>query len=204
MFYTVPSRQYFTHTLLRQKSQDVSNTLMSQLQQAQAVSLTIDLWSNRQMKGFIGIAGHFVLDWTMHSEMLSCSRFRGHHTVENIAQQVEETLACFNIGEKITNMITDNASNMVKAFTLPGFEEPEDSSPGSDDPDSETEDCSKPQDITVDDIPSDAAEHDMCFAHTQQPVIKDGLRQAGPITKVLGKASNTVSHVCCSIHITRQ
>ena len=30
--YTVPSRQYFTHTLLRQKSQDVSSALKSQLQ----------------------------------------------------------------------------------------------------------------------------------------------------------------------------
>ncbi len=88
----------------------------------------------------------------------------------------------------------------MKAFTLPGFEEPEDSSPGSDDLESETEYCSKPQDITVDDIPSYAAEQDTCFAYTLQLVIKDGLRQAGPITKVLGKASNIVSHVRRSIH----
>ncbi len=100
--YTVPSRQYFTHALLRQKSQYVTSALRSQLQQAQAVSLTIDLWSNRQIKGFIGITGHFVLDWTMHSVMLSCSRFCRRHTAENIAQQVEETLSCIDIGDKIT------------------------------------------------------------------------------------------------------
>ena len=79
----------------------------------QAVSLTIDLSSNRQMRGLIGITGHSVLDWTMHSVMLSCSRFRGHHTAENVAQQVQKTLACFDIGDKIT----DSAPNMVKAFT---------------------------------------------------------------------------------------
>ncbi len=79
---------------------------------------------------------------------------------------------------------------MVTAFTLPGCEEPEDSSPGCDDPYSETEDCSKPLDIT---------EHDTtCFAHTL--VIKDGLRYASPISKVLGKASGIVSDVRRSIH----
>ena len=44
---------------------------------------------------------------------------------------------------------------------------------------------------------SDALEsgHNACFAHTLQLVIKDGLKEAGAIKKVLAKAANIVSHV---------
>jgi len=38
-------------------------------------------------------------------------------------------------------------------------------------------------------------EHDPCFAHTLQLVVKDGLTQAGSITKVLSKAAHIVSFI---------
>ena len=66
----------------------------------------------------------------MHYVRLSCSRFRGRQSAENIAQQVEETLACFDISDKVTTIITDSALDMVAGVTLPGLEEPEDSSSG--------------------------------------------------------------------------
>ena len=53
---------------------------------------------------------------------LACSRFRGSHTAEAIAEQLENTTAFFGISNKISHIITDNASNMIKAFSLPGFE----------------------------------------------------------------------------------
>lgn len=194
--YTLPSRRHFTSTLLHQKTQEVNTAVKSQLQQAKSVCLTIDLWSSRQMRGFIGITGHYILDWTMKSVMLACSRFRGRHTAENISQQVDETLACFDIAEKVTNIVTDNASNMIKAFSLPGFET-EDTDKDFD------EDCemdeAEPQDITDDSV---TTEHVPCFAHTLQLVIKDGMKQAGPINSVLSKAANIVSHVRRSTHAT--
>ncbi|MGH0133638.1 UNVERIFIED_CONTAM: hypothetical protein FKN15_056141 [Acipenser sinensis] len=57
----------------------------------------------------------FILDWKLYDVLLSSKRFKGHHTRENISVAFEET---------ITNVITDKASNMKKAyFRLPGFEE---------------------------------------------------------------------------------
>ena len=50
--------------------------------------------------------------------MLACKRFTGRHRAENIRQQYEETVASFDIAEKITNIVTDNASNMTKASAL--------------------------------------------------------------------------------------
>ena len=40
-----------------------------------------------------------------------------------------------------------------------------------------------------------STEHDPCFAHTIQLVVKDGLKDAGQLNKVLGKVSNLVAHV---------
>jgi hypothetical protein len=70
------------------------------------------------MKGFPGITGHYILDWCMESIMVSCKRFKGQYCAENIRQEYE-AVACYNIAKKITNIVTDNATNMTKA--LPGF-----------------------------------------------------------------------------------
>ena len=53
----------------------------------------------------------------MQSIMLCCKRFRGQHTEENIAQYYEEVISTFNIVGKVTTVVTDNASNVVKAST---------------------------------------------------------------------------------------
>ena len=65
---------------------------------------------------FLGFTGHFIVDWTLKSVMIACKRFTGKHTSENIQQVYEETIASFDIAEKKDSVISDNASNLVKAF----------------------------------------------------------------------------------------
>ena len=81
--YQLPSRKHLSSKLLHDKSTEVQNDLKRQLQKAESVCLTIDLWSSRQMRGFLGITGHFILDWTMKSVMICFKRFKGKHTAEN-------------------------------------------------------------------------------------------------------------------------
>ena len=75
------------------------------------------------MKSFIGVTGHFTLDWAMKSVMLVCKCVKGRHTSENIHLEYEEIVANFYIAGKISHIVTDNAANMMKAFNfeLPGF-----------------------------------------------------------------------------------
>lgn len=196
--YTVPSRKHLSDNLLKDTCKDINDSVISKLRQAQNVCLTIDLWSNRQMRGFIGITAHFILDWTMQSAMLACKRFKGRHTAENILQQYEETVASFDVAQKTTDVVTDNASNMTKAFSLPGYEaDVSDSEGETDDEDSLTEDLAVASDV-CDFLP----EHHPCFAHTLNLVVKDGLKNAGQLSKVIQKASKVVSYVRKSIHAT--
>ena len=116
--YQVPSRKHLTSKLLPLKTSDVQKDLrlIARLKQADKICATIDLWSSRQMRSYYGVTGHFILDWTLHSVMLACSRFRGSHTAEANAEQFKNTTAIFGISNKISHIVTDNASNMIKAF----------------------------------------------------------------------------------------
>ncbi|VDI47048.1 Hypothetical predicted protein [Mytilus galloprovincialis] len=93
--YQVPSRKHLSSKLLHEKSVEIKNNLVNTLKRAESVCLTIDLWSSRQMRGFLGITGHFILDWAMKSVMICCKRFKGRHTAESIRSEYEEVVTSF-------------------------------------------------------------------------------------------------------------
>ena len=74
---------------------------------------------------------------------------------------------------------------MVAAFALPGF-----SSLSVE----EDEDLVETKEFLSEEMVL-STENDPCFAHTIQLVVKDGLKDAGPLNKVLGKVPSLVSHV---------
>ena len=111
----------------------------------------------------------------------------------NLLLQFSTTAATYDLNDMISHIVTDNAANMLKAFSLPGFETTVTNETWSDDDDDEDDD------VTT------AVSDDSLFeyvAHTLQLVIKDGFQQAGTINKVLVKASAVVSHVRKSMHAT--
>ena len=103
--FLVPSRKHLSYTLLESKNKAITAKVKDHLHQAKSVALTLDLWSNRQMRAFIGISCHFISDsWSMQSIMLCCKRIRGQHTEENIAQYYEEVISTFNIVGKLLQL----------------------------------------------------------------------------------------------------
>ena len=187
--FSMPSRKHLSSNLLPSVCYSVETQLKMQMRQAQDICLTVDIWSSCDMRSFMGITGHFILDYTMHSVMLACRRFTGSHTGEKTLEQFQETLVHFNISEKFTHVITDNAANMVKAFTLPGMEAL------AEQPDED--EVQDEDDITVvstEELDYLPPQRSPCFAHTLQLVVKDGLEQAGSLKQVIAKVSKLVSH----------
>ena len=43
----------------------------------QNVSVTIDIWTDRTIKSYIGITAHYVEDWTLRTSLLACDYFAG-------------------------------------------------------------------------------------------------------------------------------
>lgn len=203
--YQLPSRKHLSTILLKKKYSEIRSDVVHRLESTPSINLTMVLWSNRQMRSFVGITGHFVSDaWKMESVMLSCNRVTSRHTAETIFQLYEDATHAFNINEKVLHIITDTASNMKKAFTsLPGYE-------GNSDDDSDVDSDSEDDlsDLQVQSL-KDVTEPDVsdllplegglnwigCFAHVLQLIVKDGLRSAGRMETVISKCSKLVSHV---------
>jgi len=190
--FQIPSRKHLSSKLIHEKAQEVRKILFENLKAADHICLTVDLWSNRAMKGFLGITAHYLLNWEMKSAMIACKRFKGRHTAENILHEYEECITSFDINDKIFCVISDNASNMVKAFNFP--------IPGYDDPNKQVDLNDDDLDEELTEIENPFPQHKRCYAHSLQLVIKDSFVECGQsIQKVIAKVSKIVSHVRKSI-----
>ena len=75
------------------------------------------------MRSFLGVTAHFIIDNTLHKTMQACKRFRGSHTPDNIYSTYQEMATEYNLSGRMSWIVTDNASNMLKSFALPGMED---------------------------------------------------------------------------------
>ena len=72
---------------------DQQESIRVNLRGASSVSATVDIWSDRRMRGFLGVTAH-TMDVSqsvvsLKSHLLSCSRFKGSHTGERISDAFE-------------------------------------------------------------------------------------------------------------------
>ena len=82
------------------------------------VCVTADIWSANN-KSYLGMTCHFIneINYNRYSYILACRRIKGNHTYLNIAKVINEIIQDFKIeNDKITHVVTDNASNFGKAF----------------------------------------------------------------------------------------
>ena len=184
--YSIPCLKTFIHTLLPQECQKVENIIRGILGLTDYCSITVDLWSNMQMRSYIGITCHLIdNNFQLHSFLLQCERFKGNHTAANISARVENVISTFNLKDKVEFIVTDNAANMVAAFNLPAF-----------DNDLIGEDEFK---LTVEEFEelSDyiyLTKHVRCFAHSLQLVIKHAFQKC-QVPEFLKKVNKIVSFI---------
>lgn len=154
------------------------------------------------MHSYLGITCHFLTEsLELKSLLLSCNRLYGRHIGEHILSEFDRIASTFNITDKIFQVVTDNASNMRKAFpTLPGFEL-EDIDSDSESESSRAEEVDEDNDVvdlsSMNEIETNSGKvyhHLSCFAHTIQLSVKDGINECRSLTNSLKKASRIVSH----------
>ena len=93
--------------------------VMKELQNAEWLSATADAWSSHK-RAFMGVTIHYVdpINFEMKSIALGVRRFKHAHTGDAIARLLLSMLNEFGIRKKVQNIVTDNAANMCKAFTV--------------------------------------------------------------------------------------
>ena len=78
--YTVPSRKHLSIQLIPKRFTDLFTKVVTLLKSAEQVCLTLDIWSNRQMRSYLGVTVHFMTEFRLMSATLACRRFSGSHT----------------------------------------------------------------------------------------------------------------------------
>ena len=174
-------------------------------------SLTLDVWSDRQMRSYFGITSHAIIDDKHRSFLLSFERFEGHHTADKLSAEFDRVIQLYDLNNKVVRLITDNASNNLAAFdnlVLPGFEEYFDEisddrcESNSDDESSGDDSFDQANELRTQEV-SDSIYHATlnptsedeflrlpCFCHCLQLVVNDGIKASGPALLSLKKVTN--------------
>lgn len=56
----------------------------------QTMSVTLDIWSDHTMRGFIGITAHYVGEGILRSGLLTCAHFKGTYMVFSCDESIPE------------------------------------------------------------------------------------------------------------------
>jgi len=205
--FSPPTRFQISSTLVPQMCTNIMDKVANFVESANYMSLTLDIWTDRRQHSFLGITAHAFQDCILKSALIMFSAFKGKYTGSAIAREVDKANTTFSLTAKVPYCLSDNASNMIKAFTvLNDSIVDEQMMQDVDDDDDDDIPLASYVNVVDDDSlwndldPDQAAEVDSsisklcptrlsCFAHSIQLVIKDGMANLTSARAVLAKCS---------------
>ncbi|XP_060557870.1 E3 SUMO-protein ligase ZBED1-like [Ruditapes philippinarum] len=118
--YVIPSKTYFSQTLIPELYQSVKSKVVESLSKSHTVALTTDGWTSRATESYITITScHINNDWELISHVLQTRAMPCSHTAENVAQVIREAITEWKLPQN-PPLVTDNAANMLAAARLLG------------------------------------------------------------------------------------
>uniref|UniRef100_A0A8C1X632 BED-type domain-containing protein n=1 Tax=Cyprinus carpio TaxID=7962 RepID=A0A8C1X632_CYPCA len=124
--YELPSRNFFMNNEIPKMHTETGETIKAELEGSGFYSCSTDLWTCRTMQSYMAVTAQdrFTqspagqLDWQIQSWCLGCAELNSDHTTESLSEAISEMLEeqwGFNLRDMAG--ITDNASNIIKAFS---------------------------------------------------------------------------------------
>ena len=88
-----PCTRRAMHSLLIKSKNKVEETIKNKLAQSQFVSITVDLWTDRRLRSFIGVTAHFINEsFEFETLVLACKNVIVRHTALNIKDEVDQII----------------------------------------------------------------------------------------------------------------
>lgn len=119
--FVMPSRRKVVNFI--NKAYSEKREVLRNKSSANAVSLTLDMWSDRRMRSYMGVTVHYLShDMQPESWLLDMSSFTGSHTGEKIGNHCASLVDDLSLRLKLSYIVTDNAANMLNTFkSMPEF-----------------------------------------------------------------------------------
>ena len=209
--YSLLSRRQIARDKLPKLYDKMIMRLKTLCDNAEYISVTLDVWTDRRLRSYIGITMHTFVDSQLKSYLLSLTPLKDRHTAEALLSEFERVIDYYHIEKKLVRLITDDAANNIKAFdeiSLPGFDvyfkndnlnnDNNNFLQIKDDNSYEKDDDNINDDIELtplaDDIIQSLSENLEllrlpCFAHILQLVVKDGIKHATNAAAALTKVA---------------
>jgi len=106
------------NTILPEMVKKVKITLEEKLNKAIHIILIVDLWSNKQMTGFCGLAAMVTYEnFERECFVIGLQRIYKRHTAENIKAVFEEIVNEYDFNKsKLKGIVSDEGSNLRRLF----------------------------------------------------------------------------------------
>ncbi|XP_018578649.1 zinc finger BED domain-containing protein 1-like, partial [Anoplophora glabripennis] len=116
--YKIPGRNSITK-LIDTKYEVLSLLIKNKLSEVENITLTTDVWTEiLNTVGFLGVTAHFYFDNKLNSIAIGVYELSENHTGDYLGNCLRTVCEEWNIPlEKITAVVTDNGSNIVKAVS---------------------------------------------------------------------------------------
>lgn len=117
--YVIPSRKTISQSLMPQMFEMTVERVKDTLKNVEAVCLTTDGWTSKTNQSFISVTAHFIdpkNETLISSVLLGCIDFDEKHTSDNLARFLRNLVEEWNLSNKLTAIITDNAANIKAAI----------------------------------------------------------------------------------------
>lgn len=93
--------------------------ISKELSAVPSVTLTTDCWSSRAMQSYITVTAHIIDDnWNTKAFTLTTHEMLERHTSDNLASELITVQSLWDLENKTTAIVTDNAANVVRALGL--------------------------------------------------------------------------------------
>ncbi|KAK1906354.1 Zinc finger BED domain containing protein 4 [Dissostichus eleginoides] len=121
--YAIPSRPYFSRTVLPALYQETKAKVTQSLKEAECISITTDGWTSRATQSYITVTAHVMTsEWEIKSFVLQTRPLFTSHTGLNIAEVLKSAVLEWGLdNNQGIAVVTDNARNMDVAVREAGL-----------------------------------------------------------------------------------
>ena len=123
--YKVPSRTYFSQTVIPSLYTEVKKDVITGIWKAVSVALTTDGWTSRATESHITTTAHYISqDWKLENKVLETTTLPCSHTGEALQEALNDTATRWNTKRQhgVNCVVTDNASNITPGVKLSGLQ----------------------------------------------------------------------------------